>query len=85
MPAITLSLTETEHLALEYAAADPTDWINNVVHERCRIAIDEIIAIAVKKCLDAGIPIPGTREEIVGLAFQNNWVIKLKDTPKPAL
>jgi hypothetical protein len=85
MPSYTIELTDTEDLALHYAADAAQNWIDNLVHERCRIAIDEIIAIAVKKCLDAGIPIPGTREEIVGLAFQNNWVIKLKDTPKPAL
>lgn len=79
MPSLTLSLTDTEHLALEYAAMSPTDWITNFVNERCRMAIDEIIAIAVKKCLDNGMQIPGTREEIVSLAFQQGWVVKLKD------
>jgi hypothetical protein len=85
MPSITLSLTETEHLALEYAAVSTTDWINNAVKERCRLAIEEIVAITVKNCLNSGMPIPGTREEIVDLAFQKGWVIKLKDTPKPEL
>ena len=81
MPAITLSLTETEHLALEHAAISPTDWIENVVHNRCRIAIDEIVDIAVKKCLDAGIQLPVTKEEIVSLAFQKGWVFKLANGP----
>jgi hypothetical protein len=75
MPAITISLTDAEHLALGYVAQSPTAWIDNAVHERCRIAMDEIIEIAVKKCLDNKIQIPGTREDIVNLAFSQGWVV----------
>ena len=43
----TITLTETEDKALAYAAASQQDWIDNVVHNRCRIAIDEIVKLAV--------------------------------------
>jgi len=70
----TVTLTNTENLALSYAAADPAAWISNAAHERARIATEEIIAIAVKKYLDNSISIPATREEIVQDAFDRGWV-----------
>lgn len=70
----TIILTETEDLAMQFAAKDTQDWIDNVVHERARIAIDEIIKISVEKFLEAGQNIPGTKDEIVAAAFQNGWV-----------
>ncbi len=66
--------TQTEDLAMQYAAADVDDWIQNAAHERARIAIDEIVKIAVEKFLEAGQSIPGSREEIVATAFANGWV-----------
>jgi hypothetical protein len=71
----TITLTETEDLALSYAALDQQDWINNAVHERCRVAIDEIVQYTVQKCLDANISIPSTRDDIVALAFSQGWVL----------
>lgn len=73
-------LTETENKALAYAALSPDEWIQNAVHERCRIAIDEIVQIAVKKCLENNIPIPGTKDEIVALAFAEGWVKTVAET-----
>lgn len=70
----TITLTETENAALEYAAFSPDDWIQNAVHERCRIAIDEIVQLTVQKCLETSTPIPNTKEEIVALAFEQEWV-----------
>lgn len=75
----TVTLTEAENLALGYAAASPADWIDNAAHERARVAMDEIIQIAVKKYLDAGQSIPGSREEIVQAAFDNGWVVAAAD------
>ena len=71
----TVTLTSTEDLALSYAALSQQDWINNVVHERCRIAIDEIVQITVQKCIDTGTQIPNTKEAIVSLAFSQGWVL----------
>jgi hypothetical protein len=41
----TVTLTEAENKAMEYAAADVQDWVDNAVHNRARIAIDEICKI----------------------------------------
>ena len=74
MQTYNIELTETEDLAMQYAALDVDDWIQNAAHERARIAIDEIVKIAVEKFLEAGQTIPGSREQIVAAAFANDWV-----------
>ena len=73
---ITVTLTETEYKALQYAAFDPQEWADNAVHERCRIAIDEIVKITVEKCLENGIQIPSSKDEMVMLAYEQGWVIE---------
>jgi hypothetical protein len=70
----TIEYTETEDLAMHYAALSADDWIQNAAHERARIAIEEIVQIAVQQYLAVGESIPGTREEIVAAAFANGWV-----------
>ena len=45
----TVTLTDTEKLAMEYIAYEPQDWVENAMKERARIAIDEIVKIAVDK------------------------------------
>jgi hypothetical protein len=70
----TITLTEAEDKALSYAALSQQDWIDNVVHERCRIAIDEIAKICFEQCLANNIQIPGSKEAMVDLAFENGWV-----------
>jgi hypothetical protein len=74
MTTYTVEYTETEDKAMAYAATDVNDWIQNAAHERARIAIDEIIQIAIQKFLEAGQSIPGSKDEIVAAAFANNWV-----------
>ena len=75
----TITLTETEKLAMEYVAYDPQDWVENAMKERARIAIDEIVKIAVEKFLDANQTIPSSSEEIVAAAYSNGWVDKASD------
>lgn len=70
----TITLTDTEDKALSYAAFSQQDWIDNAVHERCRIATDEIVQITVAKCLETNTPIPGSKDEMVALAFAQGWV-----------
>ena len=41
------------------------DWIDNAVHERCRIAIEEIVAAEVQRKLAAGESITGSKDDIV--------------------
>lgn len=69
-----ITLSAAEDAALSYAAFSQQDWIDNAIHERCRIAIDEIVAIAVQNFLATGIQIPGSKEEIVALAFSTGLV-----------
>ena len=61
----TITLTDAEHKALAHVAVSPEDWINNAIHARCRIAIDEIVAAEVQRKLAAGEPITGTKDDIV--------------------
>ena len=70
----TITLSVAEDKALSYAALSQQDWIDNAVHERCRIAIDEIVQVTVAKCLETGTQIPGSKDEMVDLAFAQGWV-----------
>jgi len=71
---IQVELTDTQYKGLEYAALSPTEWAENAVTERCRIANDEIVSIYTNRALDEGIQIPATRELIVADAFTRGWV-----------
>jgi hypothetical protein len=70
----TITLSVTEDKALSYVAFSQSDWINNVVKERCRIAIEEIVQLTVQRCIAESVQIPNTKEEIVDLAFERGWV-----------
>lgn len=61
----TITLSASEHKALAHVAVSPENWINNAVHERCRIAIEEIVAAEVQRKLAAGEPITGSKDDIV--------------------
>ena len=50
MPDITVTLTDTENKAMEYAALSVQDWADNALKNRARIAKDEIIALLVAHC-----------------------------------
>ncbi len=65
MTTYTIEYTETENKAMEYAAASVDDWIQNAAHERCRIAMEEIIAAEVQRLLGEGKPITGSKDDIV--------------------
>ena len=74
MATITIELTDTQYKGLEYAAVSPQEWAENAVINRARIANDEIVDLTVKYCLDNGIQVPATREEVVAYAFDNDVV-----------
>jgi hypothetical protein len=61
----TIKLSEAQNKALDYVAYDPQEWIENAVHERCRIAIDEIVTQEVERITSEGGEISGTKEDIV--------------------
>lgn len=70
----TVTLSTAEDAALSYAALSQDDWIQNAVHERARIAIEEIVQVTVQKCLETGTQIPGSKDDMVTLAFAQGWV-----------
>lgn len=61
----TITLSDAEDKALGVVAVSKQEWIENVVKERCRISIDEIVNSEVQRKLNAGETITGTKEEIV--------------------
>jgi hypothetical protein len=65
MTTYTITLSDAEDKALGVAALSQNDWIQNAVHERCRIAIEEIVAAEVQRKLAAGESITGSKDDIV--------------------
>jgi hypothetical protein len=61
----TLTLTDAQDKALSTVAIDNQEWIENAIFDRCRIAIEEIVAAEVQRKLAAGETISGTKDEIV--------------------
>jgi hypothetical protein len=64
----TITLSAAEDKALHVVAFSAQDWIDNAVHERCRVAIEEIVAAEVQRKLAAGETISGSKEDIVNAA-----------------
>lgn len=64
---ITITLTDAEAKAMSMIAADPTEWVLNLVQERARIAIEEIFQAEVQRMISdpAITEIPADREAIV--------------------
>lgn len=71
---ITVTLTDAQVLALSYTHTDFDFYINSIATGQISLAQDEIVEITVKHCLDNGIAVPATREEIVQYAFDNGVV-----------
>ena len=65
MTTYTITLSDAEDKALHVVAMSAQDWIDNAVHNRCRIAIEEIVAAEVKRKLAAGESITGSKDDIV--------------------
>lgn len=65
MATYTITLSAAEDKALKSVALSAQDWIDNAVHERCRIAIDEIVNAEVQRKLAAGESITGSKDDIV--------------------
>lgn len=65
MKQYTITLSDAEDKALSVIALSQQDWIDNAVHERCRIAIEEIVAAEVERITAEGGTLSGTKEDIV--------------------
>jgi aspartyl aminopeptidase len=62
---ITVTLSDAEFKALEVVAISAQEWVDNAVHNRCRIAIEEIVTAEVERITETGGAISGTKEDIV--------------------
>ena len=65
MAIYTITLSDAEDKALHTVAISAQDWIDNAVHERCRIAIDEIFIAEAQRISANGGEISGTKDSIV--------------------
>ena len=65
MATYTITLSDAEDKALHVVALSAQDWIDNAIHNRCRIAIDEIVNAEVQRKLAAGEAITGSKDDIV--------------------
>jgi hypothetical protein len=68
MTTYTITLSDAENKALGFIAVSQQEWIDNVIHERCRVAIEEIVAVEVQRKLASNETISGTKEDIVNAA-----------------
>jgi hypothetical protein len=68
MTTYTITLSDAENKALGFVALSQQEWIDNAIHERCRIAIEEIVKLEVERITATGGTISGTKEDIVNAA-----------------
>jgi hypothetical protein len=82
MKTYTITLTDAEDKALGVVALSQQDWIDNAVHNRCRIAIEEIVNAEVQRKLAANESITGSKEDIVIAAqVESAAEIQAKNNP----
>ena len=78
MAEIKVTVTDTQVKCLEYAAYSVQDWCDNAIHNRARIAQEDIIAKLVTHCNEKGIAIATGSDAQVAQAFE----LKVVDTAK---
>ena len=88
MANITVILTDTQTKSLEYAAYSVQDWCDNAIHNRARIAQEEIIAALVTHCnaneiaLATGADAQVTQAYSLGVVDTAKNVSDAADTPE---
>jgi len=65
MPTYTIELSDVEQKAMEYISTDVDFWIQNAVHERARLAVEEMVGHHIQDKMAKGEAISGTKEDIV--------------------
>ena len=78
MAEIKVTVSDTQVKCLEYAAHSVQDWCDNAIHNRARLAQEEIIAALVAHCNEKGIAIATGSDAQVTQAFE----LKVVDTAK---
>jgi|TARA_R100000149_G_C5851891_1_gene120319 hypothetical protein len=78
MAEIKVTVTDNQMKCLEYMAYSVQDWCDNAIHNRARIAQEEIIAKLVAHCNEKNIAIATGVEAQVTQAY----TLKIVDTAK---
>jgi len=78
MADITVKLTDAQTKCLEYASYSVQDWCDNAIHERARIAQEEIIAKLLAHCNANSITIATGVDAQITQAY----TLKVVDTAK---
>ena len=78
MAEIKVTVTDTQVKCLEYVAYSVQDWCDNAIHNRARVAQEEIIAKLVAHCNEKGIAIATGADAQVTQAY----TLKVVDTVK---
>lgn len=71
----TITLTDVENKAMEFVAASVQEWIENSIHNRTRISIDEICAIYTNHKLENNEAITATNKPDMVLAAFNEGIV----------
>ena len=80
MAEIKVTVTDTQMKCLEHIAYSVQDWCDNAIHNRARIAQEDIITALVAHCNAKGIAIATGADAQVAQAFE----LKVVDTAKNA-
>ena len=88
MAEIKVTVTDTQVKCLEYAAYSVQDWCDNAIHNRARIAQEDIIANLVEHCNANSIAIATGADAQVAQAYELKVVYTGKNitdarTPAP--
>lgn len=81
---ITVTLTDSEYKCLEYAAVSPSEWADDAVSNRARIAKDEIINLLVAHCNANSVALAVGEDAQVTQAYDLGVVQRLADVPAPS-
>ena len=78
MAEIKVTVSDTQEKCLEYVTYSVQDWCDNAIHERARIAQEEIIAKLVTHCNANSIALAVGTDKQVAQAYE----LKVVDTAK---
>lgn len=62
---IIIELSQAESKAIAHIMEDVNEWAQYTIHNRCRLAVEEIVAAEVQRKLAANEPITGSKDDIV--------------------
>ncbi len=78
MAEIKVTVSDTQVKCLEYVSYSVQDWCDNAIHERARVAQEEIIAKLVEHCNANSIALAVGTDKQIAQAYE----LKIVDTAK---